>query len=72
MASVFNPNSTMTLTAGCYTQPVTIGAAVAFGQGVQSKPIGSEQRIANIVRLTQSQYNALAVKDPDTLYVIAG
>jgi len=35
--------------------------------------IPSDQGIVkNVIRLTQAQYDALSVKDPETLYVIVG
>ena len=70
VASIFNEKSTLPLTAGCYAQQIKISTAVALGQGVQSKPVEPQQAITNIVRLTQAQYNAIAVKHPATLYLV--
>lgn len=68
----FTPQSTVEATSGCVTQNIPLSDIVSIGGGVKSDTTGitGATTIKNIVRLTQSQYNALAVKDANTLYVL--
>lgn len=43
-----------------------------MGKGTDAKSVAAGATYISAVRLTQAQYDALAVKDPNILYIIPG
>lgn len=42
------------------------------GSQVVTATLSDQGIVKNVIRLTQAQYDALSVKDPETLYMIVG
>jgi hypothetical protein len=62
----------VTLVSTTHAPPISVSDAVAYGDGVQSKPegIAGATRITGLVAISESDYTALPVKDPQTVYVV--
>lgn len=71
---VFTDSATVQVSAGCASQEVALTNAVAIGNGIRSLTTGiaGAEQITNMVKMTKAQYDALATKDSNTIYVIRG
>jgi hypothetical protein len=68
------PRSPKDLTLMCanFAPPISVSEVVAYGGGVRSDPAGIQgaTRVTGIVAISESDYTALPVKDPQTVYVV--